>query len=185
MTVSAHDVAAELRKRSPHLPRVKLHKLLYYCQGHHLASVGEPMFTESISAWDMGPVVGQLWHAEANETPAPEPTPLREAELNTVGYVLSRYGGLSGPDLMHLTHNETPWRLADQHRLPGESARIELEWLRREFSEGRPEEDEVRLDPAAVSAWLAGAEQRRSPGEHPDDTDALRAKLARARAVGG
>jgi uncharacterized phage-associated protein len=38
----------------------KLHKLLYYCQGHHLATFGLPLFDESISAWDMGPVVGTL-----------------------------------------------------------------------------------------------------------------------------
>jgi hypothetical protein len=37
MVVSAHDVAAALRARLPDLPTKKLHKLLYYCQGHHLA----------------------------------------------------------------------------------------------------------------------------------------------------
>ena len=60
MPVSAHDVAAILRARQPEMPVKKLHKLLYYCQGHHLAAVDEPLFSESIAAWDMGPVVGSL-----------------------------------------------------------------------------------------------------------------------------
>ncbi|MGQ0776145.1 MAG: hypothetical protein ACT4NY_17255 [Pseudonocardiales bacterium] len=42
MTLSAHDVAAVLRDRLPGLGAKKLHKLLYYCQGHHLATFGEP-----------------------------------------------------------------------------------------------------------------------------------------------
>ncbi|HEY6595845.1 MAG TPA: type II toxin-antitoxin system antitoxin SocA domain-containing protein [Asanoa sp.] len=60
MRVSAHDVAAVLRARQPALGTKKLHKLLYYCQGHHLAAFGSPLFAESIGAWDMGPVVESL-----------------------------------------------------------------------------------------------------------------------------
>jgi len=44
MSASAHDVAAALRDRLPGLPTKKLHKLLYFCQGHHLAVKGEPLF---------------------------------------------------------------------------------------------------------------------------------------------
>ncbi|WP_425453428.1 Panacea domain-containing protein [Thermomonospora umbrina] len=51
---------------------LKLHKLLYFCQGHHVADLGEPLFGESISAWDHGPVVGTLWHQEKHgDTPRP------------------------------------------------------------------------------------------------------------------
>lgn len=55
--VSAHEVAAELRRLLPGVPAKKLRKLLYYCQGHHLAHVEEPLFTEPVMAWDMGPVL--------------------------------------------------------------------------------------------------------------------------------
>ncbi|HZP14298.1 MAG TPA: Panacea domain-containing protein, partial [Nocardioides sp.] len=81
--LSAHDVARELRRRLPDLPTKKLHKLLYYCQGHHLAQVGEPLFVETISAWDMGPVVGTLWHHERTSAPLPPASDLTEAHLNT------------------------------------------------------------------------------------------------------
>jgi uncharacterized phage-associated protein len=65
MTISAHDVAAILRAQLPGLPTLKLHKLLYYAQAHHLAATGEPMFAESVTAWDKGPVVVPLWEAES------------------------------------------------------------------------------------------------------------------------
>src|SRR3954465_4039765 len=120
MTVSARDVAAVLRDRLPGLPTKKLHKLLYYCQGHHLATYGVPLFAEPISAWDMGPVIGQLWHQEkelGSFDADPEPS---EAQLNTIGYVVSRYGALTGLDLENLTHSETPWQRADSNRRPHE-----------------------------------------------------------------
>ena len=85
MTMSAHDVAAVLRARLPGLPTKKLHKLLYCCQGHHLATFGEPLFGETISAWNMGAVVGALWYDEKSGHIPESPAQLGEAELNTVG----------------------------------------------------------------------------------------------------
>jgi hypothetical protein len=79
MVLSAHDVAAELRRRMPGLPTVKLHKLLYYCQGHHLADLGEPLFAETVTAWDMGPVVGELRRAEKDGETPPEWVMTRDA----------------------------------------------------------------------------------------------------------
>src|SRR3954466_657693 len=101
---SAQDVAAALRERLPAVPAKKLHKLLYYAQGHHLAAFGRPLFHESISAWDMGPVVGSLWHEEREQNVPGDARRLDEAGLNTVGYVLSRYGRLTGQDLENLSH---------------------------------------------------------------------------------
>jgi uncharacterized phage-associated protein len=108
MTVSARDVAAALRVRLPGVPTKKLHKLLYYCQGHHLAHFDRPLFAGTISAWDMGPVVGQLWKAERAGAAAEPSMDLGEAELNTIGYVVSRYGALTGLDLEHLTPRRGP-----------------------------------------------------------------------------
>jgi uncharacterized phage-associated protein len=97
--VSAHDVAREIRQRLADVPTKKLHKLLYCCQGHHLARFGRPLFSETISAWDMGPVVGQVWQRERSGNLGPPPRDLTEAQLNTIGYVLSRYGRMTGKDL--------------------------------------------------------------------------------------
>lgn len=178
MSVSAHDVAAALRERLPGLPTKKLHKLLYYCQGHHLAAFGEPLFRETISAWDMGPVVGELWHAEKEgaEQAAPRAV-LDEAALNTVGYVVSRYGRLSGNDLERLTHTETPWRLADSTRGAGNSAKIKAEWMQDYFATAYDADEEPVGYASEVADWLRGAEERLSAPAAPDDVNELRARL--------
>ena len=177
MSVSAHDVAAALRERLPGLPTKKLHKLLYYCQGHHLAATGEALFSETISAWDMGPVVGSLWFEERNGDPRPD-NPLSESQLNTVGYVVSRYGRLTGRDLEALTHSESPWQRADERRLPKTSSRIELLWIQEYFRvAATPDEDEMQLDSAEVRVWLEGAQARRDDDLRPDSRAEIAARL--------
>ena len=183
MPLSAHDVAAVLRQRQPGLPTKKLHKLLYYCQGHHLAAFGTPLFTERISAWDMGPVVGQLWNAERSAEPGGTHRELSEAELNTVGYVMSRYGALTGRDLENLTHSEQPWRLANAGRQPHQSVPIDIEWLRQYFSSEAVagDEDDVVLDAAEVAEWLADAAERLTEPAAADDPVVLTQRLEQLR----
>ena len=175
----ARAVATVLRERLPGVGVKKLHKLLYYCQGHHLATFGRPLFDETVSAWDMGPVVGSLWFAEKQGiVPLDDPSPpLAEAELNTVGYVLSRYGRLSGRDLEILSHAEDPWQRADFSRRPGGSARIDPEWMRSFFTAA--DDDEIPLDSEVVSEWLAGARERSELSPTQDDPQRLRARLER------
>jgi uncharacterized phage-associated protein len=181
MATSAQTVAAALRERLPGLPSKKLHKLLYYCQGHHLAVFGQPLFTETISAWDMGPVVGQLWYAEHQGAPVHTTgNPLSEAGLNTVGYVVSRYGALTGQDLEHLTHAERPWQRANEHRPAGQSARIEPAWIEAYFRTAGDDDEAITLDAGQVRDWLDGAETRRATEATPDSAQALRARLSRS-----
>ncbi|HEU0089206.1 MAG TPA: type II toxin-antitoxin system antitoxin SocA domain-containing protein [Pseudonocardiaceae bacterium] len=161
MPVSAHDIAAELRARRPGLPAKKLHKLLYYCQGHHLAVHGEPLFTETIEAWDMGPVVAELWRAEKYDNLTPPRQELGEAELNTIGYTLSRYGALTGTDLEILSHGEEPWLTANRSRRPGDSIPLDPEVITRYFrSNTSAESDESALNKEMVSKWLADTASR-------------------------
>lgn len=185
MPVSARTVAAELRRRLPGLGTKKQHKLLYYCQGYHLAAFGEPLFRESIAAWDMGPVVGQLWYEEKVDPASPDPTSevLTEAQLNTIGYVVSRYGALSGADLEHLTHSEGPWRDADRDRRPHESVRIPEQALRTYFESSNGSEDDDVMPPPdseAVRSWLAGVDPENGTRAKPQDSvEGLRRFLAR------
>lgn len=182
MTVSAHDVASAIRSRLPGVGTKKLHKLLYYCQGHHLAAFGTAIFAETVSAWDMGPVVGSLWYAEKAGSAQHEAASLSEAQLNTVGYVISRYGQLSGLDLEHLTHSEAPWQRADVDREPHESSRIESDWMREYFTNAGSDDDEDRvvLDSGSIRDWLKDAAARRESPATEDSYDAVRARLSRA-----
>ena len=190
MGVSAEAVAAELRAREPGIGKLKLHKLLYYCQGHHLATFGVPLFEETVSAWDKGPVVGRLWYREKAGEADSDPTPPGEAELNTIGYVMSRYGALSGRDLMHLTHSEEPWRRADAERRSRESKPIAKAWIYEYFRNDVDDDDDTVLDTAAVKDWLGNAEAGLAEPATQDDPAEIAARLedlrsrARTRAAG-
>ena len=180
MTLSAHDVAAVLRGRLPGLATKKLHKLLYYCQGHHLAAFDEPLFTETIAAYDMGPVVPLLWREEKSGDIPSLRTELNEAQLNTIGYVISRYGALTGRDLENLSHNESPWQIANSTRRPGQSVRIEPAWIRDYFRTngvGESDDDELPLDSAAVTDLLKDARTRLAEPSQPDSVEEIRARL--------
>ena len=171
MTVTARDVAAQLRARIPGIGNVKLQKLLYYCQGHHLAATGEPIFPETVSAWDMGPVVGQFWKEEhGGEHPLGPIAIVSEAALNTIGYVVSRYGLLTGTDLAHLTHSETPWIEADQGRPQGESAKIPMASMQHYFQD---EDHDDEVAETWQANWASASEQVRADAR-PDSAVNLR-----------
>jgi uncharacterized phage-associated protein len=185
MTVFARDIAAAIRDRLPGVGTVALHKLLYYCQGHHLAAFGVPLFPETISAWDRGPVVGALWREEKfGAQAAPDEhtraQPLDEAALNTVGYVISRYGALSGRDLENLSHSEAPWQTANATRQPGGRVTIRIEWVRDYFlTNGYPaagEDEEPPLDSDGIRDWLSRIEPSTITAG-PDSRDGLLARL--------
>ena len=167
-TASAVAVATEIRRRCPGTGKAKLHKLLYYVQGYHLAWEGEPAFSDDIEAWKRGPVVASLWRAEKHRVQS-RPEPLRESVLNTITNVLCRLGDETGADLIAATHAEDPWLDATQggtvianqlitHRSLADYFRIESPDLQRM----RDDLDAVRDDtpfepdpPGALDALLA------------------------------
>lgn len=180
VSVSAHDVAAELRRRFKHDPGVvKIHKLLYYAQGWHLTWVGEPLFRERIEAWANGPVVADLWHDEKRGRPRSKKRELVGAQLATIDYVVERYGRSTGKDLIRRTHDEDPWRDASEADANGwglENPEIDHEALRRWFES---DDEYVARHTEAERLQEAGAYSL-GPFEITDDLEA-----AVARAVGG
>jgi len=119
----------------------------------------------------MGPVVGTLWFAERNsEEPPPPPRPLTNGELNTVGYVVSRYGKLSGLDLQHLTHAKDPRLLADRTRSKGDSVRIELDWIGHYFRDvaNVREEDEISFSRERIAEITDKPHARTTAGRRRD-----------------
>jgi uncharacterized phage-associated protein len=72
------------------------------------------MFGAEIQAWDNGPVVVELWQAEDKGLPIPPARPLDHEVTLVVDFVVSRYGRLSGRDLIELTHVEEPWQEANR-----------------------------------------------------------------------
>lgn len=178
MAVSAHDVARELRRLLPDAGVVKIHKLLYYCQGWCLAWTNEPMFEESIEAWENGPVVADLWRAEDRGDAPTRPRALTNDMLVVVQYVASKYGKLSGRDLIELTHSETPWQLASERGL---NTTIDLNWLAAYFDADEDQRD-IRAayqlfahSPKLIEAVKASTSPARGP--LADDGEDLREML--------
>ena len=109
--------------------QMKLHKLVYFAHGWHLALWKEPLINEMVEAWEYGPVVPTLYHEfkeyGARKIPRlatdwnPETldwdiTPKIDADDSRVPKLLDRiivvYGRRSAVDLSALTHvKNSPW----------------------------------------------------------------------------
>lgn len=100
------------------ITNLKLQKLTYYAQGCHLAlNDGEPLFPETIEAWQHGPVVTELYHEykEYKATPIPVPNDidfsvLDDDQRELLDEVYAVYGQFSAWKLRDMTHKETPWK---------------------------------------------------------------------------
>jgi uncharacterized phage-associated protein len=183
MSVSAHDVAAELRRRFDYDPGVvKIHKLLYYAQGWHLTWAGEPLFREKIEAWANGPVVADFWHDEKKNRRRPESRVLAGAQLATVDYVVDRYGRYTAKDLIRRTHDEDPWREASEADANGwglENPEIVHEALRRWFES----DDEYLARTAEVDRLRGSSAHSFAPLEITEELEAAVKRAVRGERV--
>jgi uncharacterized phage-associated protein len=109
----ARDIAAYLLAGNA-LEPLELQKILYYSQAWHLVWEGAPLFSETIRAWDRGPVVGEVWHDITHGTLTGDASTVTAGERATIAAVRDFYGSLSGMNLSELTHLERPW--ADAYR---------------------------------------------------------------------
>lgn len=119
--VTARNIADYILNKSSSEERndmsnLKLQKLLYYCQGFHLAIFNEPLFNEPIEHWDHGPVVPELYHEFKinGGNPIPATSSFNEAMLSSdskqvIDEVLKVYDQFSAWKLRDMTHNEAPW----------------------------------------------------------------------------
>lgn len=99
------------------ISNLKLQKLLYYIQGFYIAVFEKPLFDEQIEAWQYGPVVRAVYNnfkdCGANSITLKEGDPiaiLGKEEEELFNEVLSEYGQFSAIKLMHMTHDELPWK---------------------------------------------------------------------------
>lgn len=108
------------------LSNLKLQKLLYYAQGHHLAKRHTRLFSDQIQAWSHGPVVPDVYHeykgcgSATIELPDDDPFTWDDVDTETAGLlskVWNTYGGFSAGRLRNMTHLEPPWKA---HFRPGE-----------------------------------------------------------------
>ncbi len=103
---------------------LKLQKLLYYAQGFHLALFDQPLFPESIEAWQYGPVVPEVYHnyKSCGRNPLPEPTDFNPETIEPETHelldeVYGVFGKYTGTVLANLTHQEKPWLSTEQNQV--------------------------------------------------------------------
>ncbi|MBO9483109.1 type II toxin-antitoxin system antitoxin SocA domain-containing protein [Salinisphaera sp. G21_0] len=99
------------------ISNLKLQKLVYYAQGFSLAIFDHALFTNTIEAWQHGPVVPELYHrfksfgSGAIETPDEfNPESLSADEQGLLDEVYDVYGQFSAWKLRNMTHDEPPWK---------------------------------------------------------------------------
>lgn len=105
------------------ISNLKLQKLLYYAQGIHLATTGEPLFEENIYAWKHGPVVPEVYeeYKENKGNPIEVVDEINDYDLtisvqnekcvaDTLEFVFNEYGQYSAWGLRNMTHDERPWK---------------------------------------------------------------------------
>ena len=99
------------------ISNLKLQKLLYFVQGFHLASFGEPLFDEDMIAWTYGPVVPEVYNTykryrrrDINTAGIKDDVPLKPEAAALFDKVYLEYSRYSAVALMQMTHSAGPWR---------------------------------------------------------------------------
>ncbi len=108
---------AEASEEPSDVTNLKLQKLLYYAQGHHLGLSGTPMFSEPIQAWSHGPVVPAVYrtYKQFENGPVKSVDPnftwaaFTDEDMEFLSTVWNTYGRYSAWQLRNMTHSERPW----------------------------------------------------------------------------
>jgi uncharacterized phage-associated protein len=154
------------------ITNLKLNKLLYFAQGHHLAKTGGRLFADDIEAWPYGPVAPEVYHTfkVCADRPIPPQEDVNEEilsseEINTLLDVMREYGKYVPSHLVKLTHLPgTPWQetaaggVIDTEKIADYFSRYPIRGMESILASVPCEN--VRRDGNGV--WLAGKEERGS-----------------------
>lgn len=99
------------------LTNMKLQKLVYIAHGYYLVATGQPLISDSVKAWQWGPVIIDLYEAlkrygsgnVSNPVPAPAEQ-LSQLAIAVIELVWKAYGKFTGFQLSAITHKpNSPW----------------------------------------------------------------------------
>lgn len=117
-TTTTQDIAVFLRERlnerAIYASDRKIHALLYLAQASHLATTGEPLFTEPITTTERGIQVAGVTDAPGH--------PLGDPEFGHASVIAATYGGLPATDLEALIRGQSPWLAT----APGQQVSVDL-----------------------------------------------------------
>lgn len=121
--VSASSLAEYILQKYGPMSQLKLQKLLYYCEGYHLAYFDSSVVNEEFEAWMHGPVCPAIFHKYKDQsliysdfryTGSGDPeAALRQSlaseQFDYLNSILSELSTWTGPELEASTHMEKPW----------------------------------------------------------------------------
>lgn len=92
----------------------ELHKLLYFAQGFYLAQYDEPLFNESLQAWQHGPVSPRIWgkyrHFGFHLIARPANVNILPAHVSAlILAVVVAFNPLGQNRLIEYSHMDSPW----------------------------------------------------------------------------
>lgn len=115
--VSRFIIHEAVKNNIDDVSNLKLQKLLYYCQGYHLAVFGERMFPENFEAWDHGPVVREVYREfrSFQNSTIPTDSSFEQVKMpkdivKTIDFVIGKLGSIKPWKLVRKTHQEDPWK---------------------------------------------------------------------------
>ena len=132
-TLVARRFVETAKERGRSLIPLQLQKLVFLAHGWAFPLLGRLLVNERVEAWLYGPVFPELYVAlrrygagDVGEVPESarervtnrvSAVTLDEAENHVIGLVHDKYGNLTGPMLIELTHREgKPWHSAEEGR---------------------------------------------------------------------
>ena len=173
---SAKDVARVfeylgLQAEGTPITNTRLNKLLFYAQGHALATFGRALFSNQIDAWNHGPVVAVVYKSyETIVTKAEEEglagIDLSPEEMDVILDVWNQYQGYTAKDLVDMTHEPgTPW--TETYKPNEKNLHISLDLIKQFF-----EKPENKLNHALSGLEKLQTETALPADEYDPDEDA-------------
>ena len=104
------------------LSNMKLNKILYYAQGHFLQNYNRPLFSDTIEAWQHGPVVKAVYakYKDYKDKPISEYdiSKIDAIDNSVKSFLLDiarKYGRYTAYTLRNMTHRpKSPWAQVDE-----------------------------------------------------------------------
>ena len=119
LKVARYIIAYETKKGRP-INNLRLQKLLYFVQAQFLVERNRPIFDASIEAWDVGPVIPEVFHTFKFYALSDIPPRDMEKDLDwiypydreSVDMILEDCAKYSTAQLIRISVEQLPWKKA-------------------------------------------------------------------------
>ena len=116
----ANEIILTAKENHQNITNLQLQKILYYIQGNFMRVFGYKAFNEKILCWDYGPVIEDVWHkyniyGRSPLSPDNNEHICSKQEINLITDVVSEKLALNIWKMVDDTHNEYPWKNANDN----------------------------------------------------------------------